>query len=123
MQIKLFEVRDRGTFIPVMAIKMVPSTVPSKAERERYLLRRAGYNWGETFADIVLVRCDCGGATRQAACDPYDWNDGTRTMRAAHLYLCRAFDHLNSGEVVDVEFINGETKSPKASEAITHANI
>lgn len=54
-------------------------------------------------------------ATERCAYDPYDWGD--RTMTVAHQYIESNFDQLNNGDVVDVEFILGETSVPKRSEA------
>lgn len=104
MIVKAVEIRDAATFIPALAIKMVPAT-----EGQRYLLRRAGYGFDRP--SITLVRMvDCG-----ANCDPFGW--GNRTMRVAHLWITGHFDEMSdSGDVVDVEFILGETKKPKRSE-------
>ncbi|MDE2233434.1 MAG: hypothetical protein KGJ90_04985 [Patescibacteria group bacterium] len=48
MQIKLLEIRDRATFLPVYAI----STVASNDE-QGYLLRRVGFNQGDA---IIISR-------------------------------------------------------------------
>lgn len=102
MIMKCLEVRDRATFIPVVAINTVPAN-----EGQRYLLRRAGYSSGGT---IILVNLnDC-----RASNDPHEW--GGRTMPAAHVYIEMHFQELVDGAVVDVEFILGETKEPKRSE-------
>ena len=105
MQIKLMEIRDRATFIPVVAIKLVP-----RAEEERYLLGRAGYSAGRDY--ILLSRIT--GDKNVTCCDPYAWGD--RTMTVAHDYLEKHWDALYSGQVIDVEYILGETASPKKSE-------
>lgn len=39
-------------------------------------------------------------------------------MCVAHQFIEDHFDELNDGEVVDVQFILGETKVPKVSESI-----
>ena len=39
LETKTFEIRDRGTFIPVMATAM-----RSVQDQDKYLLQRAGYN-------------------------------------------------------------------------------
>lgn len=51
-------------------------------------------------------------------CDPYDWGQN-RSRHFAHKWLIEHFDEIESGAVVDVEFILGETKKPKLSEAVT----
>jgi hypothetical protein len=105
---KLFEIRDRGTLIPVLAVQLEP-----RNEAERWLLERAGY--GPTAISqsryILLCRIDGGGG--MCHCDPYDWGGNPRTLLVAHEYLMEMFDHLDSGAVVDVEYILGETQEPK----------
>ena len=104
MQYKVLEIRDSCTFISVIAIKMEP-----KDEIENFYLRREGFIKPH---HVILVRI--GNQMSQA--DPYAW--GNRTMTTAHLYILEHFDELKSGDVVDVEFILGETKSPKISERL-----
>lgn len=107
---KTVEIRDAATFIPALAIALHPDT-----EQDRYLFGRAGY--GTTPARqgeyVILVRI--AGGNGQATCDPYDWD--TRTMQIAHDWLICHFDEIESGAVVDVEFILGKTAAPKVSEA------
>lgn len=56
MPVKLFEVRDRATFMPVMAVKLFSAPIAGYVQgivedaprgRERWLLRRAGYSEGQ----------------------------------------------------------------------------
>lgn len=113
---KAFEIRDKGTFIPVLATKMVPADGVDY-EIERYLLRRAGH--GFDFPSIVLCRMEASGVDRNATYDPYSWyswGGGSRTMTVAHSHIEKNFDALKSGDVIDVEFILNETKVPKTSE-------
>ena len=113
MIVKAVEVRDRGTFIPCLAVKMVPVEYPDAAsEPERYLLRRAGY--GFVNPCVVLCRMDAIGVDRNATYDPFAW--GERTLPVAHQYIADNFDRLESGAVVDVEWILKETTEPKKSE-------
>ena len=117
---KAFEIRDRGTFIPVVAIKMVPSYLADTAdevEAERYLLRRAGYNFDQP--SILLCRMEASGVDRNATYDAYAWGSSARTMTAAHLYIEQNFDELETGDVIDVEFILGETTQMKVSERLS----
>ena len=127
MKIKALEVRDSMTFIPVLAILMHPD--PVNHEAERYLLRRAGYSvfpgpepaephkFGES---VVLVRMECSGTSNNATYDPYSWGMNlSRTMTVAHSYIWEHWSELKPGDVVDVEFILGETKQPKRSERET----
>lgn len=103
MEIKVFEIRDKATFIPACAIKMA-----STNEKEDYLLRRAGFASGD---HVVLMRFH----DDEAHYDPYAWGN-RRTLTNAHQYIAKYFDSLESGDVIDVEFILGETRDPKASE-------
>ena len=50
----------------------------------------------------------------RAANDPHEWN--SRTMTAAHVYIEMHWSELSDGDVVDVEFILGETAQQKKSE-------
>lgn len=104
--IKFFEVRDRATFIPVMAIKMSYDATNIK---EEFLISRGGF--GRDNPSVILIRL----SDSQASHDPYEWT-GSRTMHVAHLEISDKFDQLQSGELIDVEFILGEKKEKKKSE-------
>lgn len=116
MKTKTFEVRDRMTFIPVLAVKLDPT-----CEAERYLLARSGYGRlpDEQSKYILLVKLS--GGNGPARCDPFEW-DG-RTMRAAHTFIEVHFDEMETGEVVDAEFILGEKKEPAISDALESGNV
>lgn len=109
MNVKLFEIRDRGTYIAAIAIQLA-----SRNEAERFMLSRSGY--GKHPKDhsryIMLARLEGGKITY----DAFAWGD-TRTMPAAHNYINQHWDELLTGSVIDVEYILGETKEPKVSEA------
>ncbi len=116
MIVKAFEIRDARTFIPVIAIKMVPTQQsPFLEEQERYLLARAGYGIDPSKNPLVVVcRMEAAGIDRNATYDPYSW--GNRTMNIAHLHIEQHIDVLSSGDVIDVEFVLGEKPWPKISE-------
>jgi hypothetical protein len=99
MTIKLIEIRDAGTFIPAMAIRV--------SGDDGYLMRRAGF--GAPMVYLVTL------STERCAYDPYNWH-GSRTMTIAHLAIEKKWDELNDGDVIDVEFELGETVAPKQSE-------
>lgn len=109
MKTKTFEVTDQGRCIPVLAVKLEPG-----CKKDWYLFRRSGLgglieiqkNW------ILLTRL----TNLDTQYDPYCWDNVHRTMKAAHMYITANFDELESGEVVDVEFIEGEVSQPKISE-------
>jgi hypothetical protein len=85
-------------------------------EEDRYLLRRAGLDAEGSF-NILLFSLGAG----YGYLDPYNWPGApmVRTFQVAHEYLEKHFDELETGTVIDVEFIVGETKEPKLSERIT----
>lgn len=64
---KIIEIRDSGTFIPALAIRL-----GSPNERERYLLSRSGF--GHTFEDqieyIVLCKIERGWTPEQVVTVP-----------------------------------------------------
>lgn len=98
---KMLEVRDRATYIPVMAIRLAPVT-----EADQRLLKAAGFS--EEWRDVLLLRFN----PEQMTYNPYEW--GGRTMNVAHVFIREHFDELEPGSVVDVEFILGETAQPKS---------
>lgn len=117
MNSKLFEVRDRATFIPVLATRIDPYRDSSPGLPEFYLMRRAGFGCD---ACVILCRLECSGIDRNATYDVYAWGNQARTLQVAHQYILDHFDELESGAVIDVEFILGESGNPKLSEALTH---
>ncbi len=113
MEVKLFEIRDEGTHIDVLAIRL-----EARTEQEAYLFSRSGY--GHQPLDgldgrgyVALWRMD--GGTGNGSTDPFK-HDGGRTVRDAHLFIYEHWDELESGAVVDVQFIAGETAAPKKSD-------
>lgn len=103
MNSKMFEVRDRGTCISVVATKLQS---PNKSEE--FLLGRAGFH-GNGFPSVLLTHME----TFESTYDAYKWNN--RSMMTAHRYIQQNFDNLETGDVIDVEYILGETKVPKKS--------
>jgi hypothetical protein len=102
MNVKILEVRDRATFLPVMATE----TEPENCDQQR-LLRAAGFGMD---THIILSKLEGGKCT----CDPWKWGD--RTIHNAHVYIEKNWDTLVDGDVIDVEFILGETKTKKLSQ-------
>ena len=106
---KFIEVRDKGTFVPCLALRV--------SGLDHVLMRRAGYSvdWPLTLF-INLVKNEC-------QYDPYSWggkyliHTQKRTMSVAHNYVHEHWDDIESGAVVDVEFVLGETNMSKESEA------
>lgn len=111
MIVKLFEVRDSATFLPVIAIKCDPAN-----EAERYLLARTGYGMiAEDQGEYVLMTALHGGDPLRY--DAYAWGNN-RTRAVTHAHIQKHFNELESGAVIDVQFLLGETKAPKVSEAV-----
>ena len=109
MQVKLFEIRDRATFIPAMAVKLDGNC----SDQEDWLLRRAGYGMDAANRNYVYLTNLSEGTTQY---DPYRWGCCSRTMGSAHRYILDHFDELIPSQVIDVEFILGESTTPKESE-------
>jgi hypothetical protein len=107
MEIKCLEIRDSMTFIPVICIRPV-----AENEGQRYLLRRDGYAADETEHCIIMIDAQCRGV----AYDCYDWPGGSRTKKHAHNFIAEHWHELKDGDVVDVQFIIGETTERKISE-------
>lgn len=111
IECKTFELRDVGTFIPAVGIRIAPREWAGVSDV--YLARRAGY--GEPL--ILLVALN-GGRSHY---DPYDWE--SRTWQAAHLYIAEHWTEIESGSVIDVQFILGESDAPKLSERETEGEL
>lgn len=105
METKCFEIRDDGTFMPVICIRPTPDN-----EEQRWLLRRDGYRGDSSESCIIYIKPQCRGVNY----DPYDWND--RTNHTAHKYIQENWASLQDGSVIDVSFILGESAVPKKSE-------
>lgn len=108
MEVKLLEVHDRATCIPIMAIRASAAN-----EAQRALLARAGFGRTEEDGRRYVVMTLLSGLI-SANYDPAHWTN--RTLYEAHEYILRHFDELSDGDVVDVEFILGETTEPSPAE-------
>jgi hypothetical protein len=111
MRTLILEIRDRATFFLAIAVEMKPSN-----EEQRYLLRRAGYDLSQYTIDsplssIMFMHAVARGGAKH---DPYDWSD--RTYKVAHAYIEKHWHGLKDGDVIDVEFILGETSEPKKAQ-------
>lgn len=97
---KLLEIRDAGTFIPIIAVELNGA--------DHYLLRHAGYGRRRY---ISIASLNKGILTYNA----YD-HGSTRTMHEAHKYIIENWDDIKNGDVIDVEFILGMTTKKKMSQ-------
>lgn len=105
---KLFEVRDRMTFIPIIAVS--PRDV---SPAEKYLLHRSGFLPSIQYVFVAKL-----SDILDWEYEPQAWErkSGARTMTVAHMYIGAHFAELESGAVIDAEFILGETAEPKKTE-------
>jgi hypothetical protein len=131
MKAKALEVLDRHTFVPVLAVDMNPgpplpdggmSESALKASLDAhigrtYLLRRCGYPCTGK-PNVIITRLNGSG---KATNDPYEWGD--RTFKVAHNYIIEHWNELKDGDVIDVEFILGETAAPKRSERVAALEV
>lgn len=119
MKTKILELRDEGTFIPLLCVDMNPVDPPRAIYEgdshaiQRYLLRRCGYPC-DGRPNIAITHLSADG--RRFCNDPYYWSD--RTYSVAHKYIIEHWNELKDGDVVDVQFILGETPEPKVSERL-----
>jgi len=110
IETKVLEIRDKGTFIAALAIRMLGIN-----QAQDYYFRRCGYP--EDGTSIMLMCLYDGKATN----DPYGWGalgKGLRTLPAAHNYIIDHFNELADGDVVDVQVILGERETPKTSQRL-----
>ncbi len=113
METKTFEIRDAATFIPVLAVKLRPS-----CEADLFLFGRAGFGTVPEMQSSYVFLCRIDGGGGFATSDSFAWPGGARTLPAAHHHITEHFDEMESGAVVDVEFILGITKEAKTSERL-----
>lgn len=114
MTCKILEIRDRGTFIPMLAIKAEADHHSSEARR--WLLAKAGYGiTPDEQAEYVLL-AQINGGNGKIACDPYDWGQNPRTYFVAHQWIIEHWNELKDGDVVCVEYALGERAEPKQSD-------
>jgi len=104
MEAKVFEVLDSATCMIAVGVKM-----KSDDQQVSRLLAHAGYARHATSYILLTFLTDT-----RATYDPYDWGDRTRFN--AHFYITERWDELKSGDVVDVEYILGETITPRKSD-------
>ncbi len=103
--VKVFELRDRMTTISIMCVRIDLSEV---TEPDRFIIRRAG--WGSNAKAIYMINL----STCQCIFEPGRWN--SHTYDTAHQYVEEHWDELQGGEVIDAEYIRGESEKPKESE-------
>jgi len=110
METKIFELRDHMTMIPIMAVRLQPST-----EIDRALLARAGFGIHPAAQAEYVIVIHLGKMI--AHHDPYMWPPVLgRTVKVAHLWIREQFEDLEPGQVIDVEYLLGESDAWKLPE-------
>jgi hypothetical protein len=104
MKTLILELRDKGTFIPILALQLSHTSLS-----EASLLAQGG--WGDANVVPYIMLMPLNESKVTASFGVYLWND--RTFSTAHHYISNNFDTLVSGDVIDVEFILGETHTKK----------
>jgi hypothetical protein len=106
---KVFEIRDAGTHISAGAFAIDTNDLPPG--RPKQVLQRAG------LADsgrAIVFGALTGGEWRASS---YDWSSTrARTMPAAHKHIEDNWDELESGALIDVEYLLGISDEPKETE-------
>lgn len=103
--VKVFELRDRMTTISIMCIKIDMTEV---TEPDRFIIRRSG--WGSDAKMLYMINL----STCQCIFEAGRWNSATYDV--AHQYIEEHWYDLKGGEVIDAEYIRGESERPKESE-------
>lgn len=104
MKSKFFEVRDVGTCIPIVAVK----TLGDNFQEQLF------YDKGGWSQDTVIIL----QMNEYLSCSYDSFNWDSRTMKVAHQYIEENFDNLQNFDVIDVQYILGETAQKKVSEII-----
>ncbi|SRR5260221_7726637 len=100
MDAKTLEITDKATFIPALAVRV--------SGADGYLMRRAGF--GSPVVYLIHL------SSERCFYDPYNWDN--RTMLVAHQYIKEEWDSIKERDVIDVEFILGESRQKKQSEEV-----
>lgn len=107
IETKFLEIRDHGTFVPALAIRVEHD--PADESRPSQLIARGGFFRGN---GIYLMRL----SDARAQCDPYEWGGNDRTHKAAHLYLEQHWPNVKDGDLLDVRVILEEETVPAETE-------
>lgn len=127
MQSKLIEIRDYGTCMIALAVcPDAPNLLhrqegAAKKDREclaaeRWAWERSGYPSERRYVLLYPIDPDvaAGGYGHKA----YDSQYQDRTWTTTHEWLIQHFDEIDSGAVLDVRVILGETEMPAISDRL-----
>lgn len=102
IETKIFEIVDRATCIPAIAVKVDNGCgVYGENPRHGWLMDLAGWHMN---SGIYLFHA---GAPDRVNYDPYSWGM-SRTFHVAHMHIEKHWDELEDGACVDVCAILGE---------------
>lgn len=104
MESKVFEVRDRMTFIPLIAVRM-----NHREADERYLVRQAGWREEFLFGRMSNDSIALEHVARWRHC---------ATLGTACEFIAQNWEALENGAVIDSEYIRGESKQPKVKQRL-----
>lgn len=110
----MIEIRDKGTTIPAIAVRVDPDAFNS-VRVERALLSRAGYAEDEAYVFLLDITppLKVWYSSNQFYGQLY-----SRTYPIVMRYLEDNWNAVDNYSVVDVEFILGETYKPKQAECV-----
>lgn len=102
VEAKMLAVMDTCTRIPLIAFKVSPNTM-----KEGIMLERHGFTINPHqytfFYDLNSGTCSY---------DPYKMND-FHTLTPACRHIERNWDSVKSGDLIDVEYMRGDTDAPR----------
>jgi hypothetical protein len=108
---KLFELRAPATLIVLMATKLGTTDLS-----ESYLLSRSGFGRCNSDYNKYVFVYPIDGGKGYAVTDPYEQN--ITEIRIVHQYIKKHYDELETGQVLDYDYIVGNTDKPKISERL-----
>ena len=102
MDIKQIEIRDRGTFVPALAVRV--------SRADGWLIGAAGFGDEPT---VILFKLETG----EGHWDAHDWEGGgASTMGEAHEYLQFNWHEFRDEGMLDLRRLRGETETDSPSE-------
>jgi hypothetical protein len=114
MQVKLLELRDKGTHISVIAISLGGQADQRLNPREEAIALHAGFDLYHTRGGDRVIYLSSLYGGKPFEYDTFAWCD--RTFATAHNYIKANWDEISSGDLICVETILGERPHPKPTE-------
>ena len=123
IDVKLFELRDSATCIPIMGVCVKADTLLRgfRDERERWLIRRGG--WGPTQEGLYLMRVNPDEKVYAAALvgnsmlfRMSEYVSESRSYKVAFEHIAEHWHELESGDLIDVRVVLGEEELPAESD-------